>query len=143
MAEIDDLAQLGYFLTEYNRRQLLHDPFFLAVAGSFHGKSSGAVKLTYSPDFRKPWHDFGIRSEFVGRDDEAQLDQISRQALLTCYHLVWEDDGWLYWHAHPWSRLVGCIAEPIQGEGGIHELSPAFLQRLRTVAHRSQSAADP
>ena len=88
VAEIVDLAELSYFLTEYNRRQLLHDPFFLAVTGSFHGKSSGAVKLTHSPDFRKPWHDFGLHTEFVVRDDEERLDQISRQALLTCYHLV-------------------------------------------------------
>ena len=134
VAEIVDLAELSYFLTEYNRRQLLHDPFFLAVTGSFHGKSSGAVKLTHSPDFRKPWHDFGLHTEFVVRDDEERLDQISRQALLTCYHLVWSEGGVPALMPQPWSRLVGCIAEPIQGEGGIHELSPAFLQRLRAVA---------
>lgn len=134
VAEIVDLAELSYFLTEYNRRQLLHDPFFLAVTGSFHGKSSGAVKLTHSPDFRKPWHDFGLHTEFVARDDEERLDQISRQALLTCYHLVWSEDGVPALVPQPWSRLVGCIAEPIQGEGGIHELSPAFLHRLRAVA---------
>ena len=70
----------------------------------------------------------------MARDDEERLDQISRQALLTCYHLAWPEGGVPALVPQPWSRLVGCIAEPIQGEGGIHELSPAFLQRLRAVA---------
>ena len=142
-AEINNLSELGQALAHYNARQLSADPFFLAVIGGFHGKTSGAVKLTHSPEFRTPWHSFGIRGEFVSRNDEAHLQQISQSATLTTYQLALADDGWLYWHESKSSRLGALIAEPIQGEGGIHERPPSFMQVLRAGAASADHETAP
>lgn len=109
VAEINNLSELGQALVHYNARQLSAEPFFLAVVGGFHGKTSGAVKLTHSLEFRTPWHSFGIRGEFVSRND-GDLQQISQSATLTTYQLALADDGWLYWHESKSSLLVALIA---------------------------------
>ncbi len=140
VAEINNLGELGQALVHYNERQLTAAPIVLAVVGSFHGKTTGAVKLTHSAEFRVPWHSFGLHGEFVARNDEAHLRQISQLAQVTCYQLALDDAGWLQWHECKLSRLVACLAEPIQGEGGIHELTPVFLQSLRTLADETQAA---
>ena len=139
VAEINNLSELGQALAHYNAHQLSAEPFFLAVVGGFHGKTSGAVKLTHSPEFRTPWHRFGLRGEFVNRNDEAHLQAISQSATVITYQLALADDGWLHWHESQSSRLVALIAEPIQGEGGIHELTPSFLRAMRAVADSAQA----
>lgn len=139
VSEISDLTALEFHLTEYNLHQLQREPFFLAIAGSFHGKSSGAVKLTYNPEFRTPWQNLGIRVHFVARNDVDALWQTMADAGTSCYRLVLDGNSTLSLQACTWSQIVGCFAEPIQGEGGIHELSIDFLQALRMVADHADA----
>jgi acetylornithine/succinyldiaminopimelate/putrescine aminotransferase/predicted amino acid dehydrogenase len=134
---IDDLDELEFHLTQHNRRALERRTFHLAVRGSFHGKSSGALKLTHSPDFRRPWHAVGLDVRFVPRGDEGALGREVADAEVVCYALRLDAAGEIAVEERTWSRIVSCIAEPIQGEGGIHELGAPFLAALRRAADRA------
>ncbi|MEZ4865653.1 MAG: aminotransferase class III-fold pyridoxal phosphate-dependent enzyme [Caldilineaceae bacterium] len=137
VADIPDLDVLHFCLTEHNLEQLQEDTSYLAIVGSFHGKSSGAVKLTHSPDFRKPWHHLGIQVNFLPRNQVDAVWSAVTAATVICYELAIGDDGVVQINPTTWSRIVGCFAEPIQGEGGIHELTSAFLGALRTAADQA------
>jgi acetylornithine/succinyldiaminopimelate/putrescine aminotransferase/predicted amino acid dehydrogenase len=135
---IADLDALEFHLTEYNRRVLMSGTCYLAVQGSFHGKSSGALKLTHSPDFRRPWHGMGLDVHFVPRGDEERLRREMEDAEASSLVLRVDEAGGIALEEERWSRLVACVAEPIQSEGGIHELPPEFMAALRRAANRAQ-----
>lgn len=134
VAEISDLNALEFYLIDYNLGQLQDETHYLALEGSFHGKSSGALKLTHSPDFRKPWYDFGLQVDFLPRNDVHALEAMLAEARVICHELLIDHTGSLQLGDSIWSQIVGCFVEPIQGEGGIHEIAPPFMQALREAA---------
>ncbi|KAF0699845.1 Aste57867_9621 [Aphanomyces stellatus] len=82
----------------------------IAFKGGFHGRSCGALSLTYKPAIREPFLPLlpGISyAEYNNLDDVRRL--ISEQ---TC----------------------AIIVEPIQGEGGVLPANADFLQGLRKLA---------
>ena len=81
----------------------------VAMKGSYHGKSFGALSLTFSPKYRKPFEPLVEKVTFATFGDIESL----RAA-------VGDDTG-----------LV--ILEPIQGESGIHVVPPNFLSDVRRL----------
>ncbi|HEU5331332.1 MAG TPA: aminotransferase class III-fold pyridoxal phosphate-dependent enzyme [Actinocrinis sp.] len=80
-------------------------PAVLAVRGAFHGKSMGALAVTYDPVRRDP-----VRG-FLG----------------DVRHIPWEPDAVARAAAErPFAAL---IFEPVQGEGGGRAIPPALLRR--------------
>ncbi|MEZ4630601.1 MAG: aminotransferase class III-fold pyridoxal phosphate-dependent enzyme [Deinococcales bacterium] len=134
--EISDLASLEYHLLRHNEN-IFAEQVFLAVKGSFHGKSSGALKLTYNKAFRAPWQHLGISSVFVRLNDETHLTEIFKAHEKPYLAIDLEN---LSLSLKPYSSIVAALIEPIQGEGGIHELRPSFAQKL---ARLCQDAAIP
>ncbi len=133
MPQLATLAELEYALTQLNEKVLTAAPKFLAVKGAFHGKTSGALMLTYNKEFRLPWQKLGLDGQFIPLND---VDALSTAVLDTATHyfaLKREEKG-LTLAKRPWTPIAGCLAEPIQGEGGIRELTTPFLQALRKVA---------
>ncbi|MBL8734587.1 MAG: acetylornithine transaminase [Planctomycetes bacterium] len=82
---------------------------FVAVEGGFHGRSLGALSLTWSEKYRKPFQPLQAVT-WVKPDDVEGLAQALRQ-----------------------QQAAAFVVEPIQGEGGIRELSPAFLRAAREL----------
>jgi acetylornithine aminotransferase/acetylornithine/N-succinyldiaminopimelate aminotransferase len=81
----------------------------LAVEGSFHGRTLGALSATHSPKYRDPFEPLLDQFEFVRFND--------------CQDL-----------AHRFSANVGAvILEPIQGEGGIRPISEEFYTCARRL----------
>lgn len=74
----------------------------VAVEGAFHGRSLGSLAMTYRRPFRAPFEDLLADVTFVPPEPEA-VDAI-------------DEDTALF------------LAEPVQGEGGVHPLPPGFLQ---------------
>ena len=79
-------------------------PSVLAVRGAFHGKSMGALAVTYDPARRGP-----VRG-FLG----------------DVRHIPWEPDAVARAAEQPFAAL---IFEPVQGEGGGRAIPPALLRR--------------
>ncbi|HEX4074650.1 MAG TPA: aspartate aminotransferase family protein [Candidatus Acidoferrales bacterium] len=93
---------------------------FLAMENSFHGRTFGALSVTYTAKYREPFEPLVPGVEFVRLNDVADLDAKF-------------DD-----------TVCAVLIEPIQGEGGIYEVSEAFWERARelTLDHDAALIAD-
>src|ERR1700716_1369526 len=88
----------------------------VALEGSYHGRTFGAMSLTGQDKYRKGFEPLLEDVKFVPRDDLEAL----RAAV---------DD-----------RTCAIVLEPIFGEGGIYECSTDFLQECRTLADHHRAA---
>jgi putrescine aminotransferase len=78
------------------------------LANSFHGKTTGALSLTDAEVFRGPFQPLLSDVHRLDRTDPAEAaEQISR------------------------ARPAAVFAEPVQGEGGVFELSADYLRAVR------------
>jgi len=101
-------------------------PVFLAIEGSYHGKTLGAYSLTWHAPGRDA---LGLDGPFevvwLPRDDSASAAEIFERYQVE----LATSDGPIRF-----SRFAGLFLEPIQGEGGIFPLSKAFGDTLRRLA---------
>jgi predicted acetylornithine/succinylornithine family transaminase len=81
----------------------------LAVRGSFHGRMPGTLAATDRPAYRLPFRPLMGGVTIVERD----LDELAAAM-------------------HP-DKTAAVIVEPIQGEGGVRVVDPAFLRGLRAL----------
>lgn len=82
---------------------------FIALEGSFHGRTMGALAVTHKPAAREPFAPFGFDVTFVPLGDEA--------ALAAAFG----------------PDTAALILEPIQGESGVRPLSDSFLAAARRL----------
>ena len=88
----------------------------VALEGSYHGRTFGALSLTGQDKHRKGFEPLLEEVTFVARNDVDAL----RAAI---------DEN-----------TCAIVLEPIFGEGGIHECSVEFLRECRTLADRHRAA---
>ncbi len=81
----------------------------IAMKGSYHGKSFGALSLTFSPKYRKPFEPLVEKVSFASFGDIESLRSVI------------DDD------------TAFVILEPIQGESGIIVAPEGFLQEVRKL----------
>jgi predicted acetylornithine/succinylornithine family transaminase len=89
---------------------------FLALENSFHGRTFGALSITHAAKYRDPFAPLVPGAEFVRFNDVADLEA--------------KFDG----------SVCAMVIEPIQGEGGVNTISPAFWQKARELATRQGAA---
>lgn len=80
---------------------------FVSAVRGFHGRTFGALSVTFEAHFRKP---FGPLLEDVRRirfNDEAGLEEAVSEG------------------------VAAVVLEPVQGEGGVHVAEPGFLRAAR------------
>ena len=86
---------------------------FIALEHSFHGRTFGALSVTSDPHYREPFEPLLPTVKFVSDSDPQAL----RAAVS--------------------NRTCAIIAEPIQGEGGIRPLSPAFAAAINEACAKT------
>lgn len=89
---------------------------FLALENSFHGRTFGAVSITYPAKYREPFEPLVPGAEFVRFNDVSDLERKF-------------DDG-----------VCAIVLETIQGEGGIYPVSEAFWACARELATQHDAA---
>jgi len=87
----------------------------VAMKGSYHGKSMGALSLTFNPKYREP---FQPLVEEVSFSPYGNVD--------TLQNVVDKDTAFV-------------ILEPIQGESGIHVPPEGFLREVRKICDENDS----
>jgi acetylornithine/N-succinyldiaminopimelate aminotransferase len=87
---------------------------FLALEGSFHGRTLGALSCTSNPNYRRPFAPLIHQVDFVPHDD---IDSLERAL----------ESG----------RYAALLIEPIQGESGVLPLSVLFLKEARRISQET------
>jgi len=86
----------------------------VAMNGSYHGKSLGALSLTFNPKYRKSFQPLVDKVSFSPYGD---IDQLQ--------NTIDNDTSFI-------------ILEPIQGESGIHVPPDGFLQKVRKICDENE-----
>ena len=108
-------------------------PVYFALERAFHGKTSGAVQVTANEAFRRPFARIGPRCEFLPADDRAAWERAVGRASVRTWEVRREGDRLLL-AERPWVNVSAILVEPVQGEGGLHELTAAEAAMIRAVA---------
>jgi len=87
-------------------------PIYWAQENAFHGKTLGAIQLTSS--YREPYSIFGPDVRLLDPDDPATWAAAEADA----------------------DQVSAAYIEPIQGEGGINPLPPAFIEWLSKICRK-------
>lgn len=88
---------------------------FIAVEHSFHGRTMGALSLTYKDMYRAPFKPLVQEEMFVPfNDPQAISDSITK-------------------------NTAAVIIEPIQGEGGINVASESYLKDVRRICDDTET----
>lgn len=80
---------------------------FISFINGFHGRTMGALAVTWNPRYRQGYDPFPWEVEFLPYGDVESVE-----------HSI--DD-----------ETAGVIVEPVQGEGGLSKASPEFLKAIR------------
>lgn len=84
---------------------------FIAAINSFHGKTMGALSVTYSPKYRAPFGPFPYETNFVRYGSIEDLERTD------------------------FSDVAAVILEPVQGEGGIRLPPPDYFKQVEEIVH--------
>ncbi|MCC6351710.1 MAG: acetylornithine transaminase [Fimbriimonadaceae bacterium] len=84
----------------------------LALEGGFHGRTAGALSVTYNPKYREPFGDLVPGVRFLPRGDVEALRGAFSES------------------------TAAIILEPIQGEAGVIPLSTDYLREVRALCDR-------
>jgi acetylornithine/N-succinyldiaminopimelate aminotransferase len=88
-------------------------PEIVALEQSFHGRTFGALSVTFDEHYRTPFEPLVPGVRFVPANDRAALT-----AAIT-------------------SSTAAIIVEPIQGEGGVRPLTPAFARAITEACEKT------
>lgn len=88
----------------------------VAFHGGFHGRTMGALAATDRPAYQAPFRPLMPGVRFCGLGDMAEAERLIRP-----------------------DRTAAVIIEPIQAEGGVLPVPPAFLHALRTLCDEADA----
>lgn len=88
----------------------------LALENSFHGRTLGALAITSTSKYRRPFAPLMPGVDFVRMNDIADLEKKFT------------------------ARVCAIVLEPLQGEGGINSVSEAFYGRARQLCRKFSAA---
>lgn len=131
-----DFERLCIAVRDYNYRAFRAAPVFIGLEGAFHGKTTGAIQLTYNNDYRLPFTRLGTPALFVPASDVAALGRAVESASFRYYWLEADAAGQIILAERIHCNVGGLIVEPIQGEGGINLIDASYLAHCRGVADR-------
>lgn len=123
---IKNLNELNYQIFA-NNRNALETPYALAaLEGGYHGKSLGSLSITHNESFKRP---FGLSFENIFINLHNFHEKLNEHFEIFIELNIGEKG--LEISQRKVSNVAGVFIEPIQGEGGIKEISIEFAHELR------------
>jgi acetylornithine/LysW-gamma-L-lysine aminotransferase len=87
----------------------------IAMTNSYHGKTAGALSITYSEKYRKAFEPLLMKNvEFIQYNSMDDLKKLEKDP-----------------------DIAGVFFEPVQGEGGINIPSKEYVSELRNITERN------
>lgn len=133
---LSNLDELLAALAAHNQAALDAEPFIAGFEYGFHGKTLGALSVTWNRDARLPFLRNNRHAVFI-TDPARFWDTVARRTE-TIYEFGFEP---LRLVAKPLNTLTALIYEPIQGEGGVLELDETRATLLRELQARHPEVA--
>lgn len=131
-ATADEFEALLGAVAAHNMGRAATSPVFFALERAFHGKLVGSTQFTYNPLFRAAFATLGPDVRFVPPNDAAAFEKAVAEQRVTVLD-VEVADGRVTLVERAFPVVAGLIVEPIQGEGGIQELTGDFAARVRRI----------
>lgn len=129
--EIEELISL---IRDINKLQLSQRPSFIALERAYHGKTMGALSLTFNEGFRNAFFLDGENNKqtiFISQYiDAVKLEETINNTRQDLIFLGSTSTG-VSWAKHSFSLLAGAFVEPIQGEAGVVPVNSSFLAILK------------
>ncbi|NBE52398.1 aspartate aminotransferase family protein [Streptomyces boluensis] len=119
-------------LTRRNAEQAARPPVFLAPEGSFHGKLVGSVQLTHNEAYRAPFKSLAAQARFVPVNRPGAVQRVIDEERASLLGLT-VTGGRVEIRRHEAPVICAFILEPIQGEGGIQELTREFAEEIQSA----------
>lgn len=134
IANVHSMEELVELIREINKLQIEERPTFLALEKAYHGKTMGALSLTFNEGFRNPFFldsENNVYTDFISQYvDAVVLEEKITSRRKDLIFLSASNQG-ITWAKHSFSLIAGAFVEPIQGEAGIVEVSNQFLSLLK------------
>lgn len=131
---VHDIDELVALVREVNKKQLSQRPSLLSLEKSYHGKTMGALSLTFNEGFRNAFYlgneenkNTHFISQYIAHTELEQFMDNLRQDLI----LISSSSTGVTWAKHSFSLLAGAFVEPIQGEAGVIPVNATFLALLK------------
>lgn len=129
----DNITDFRDDLDEYNLAQFeafQNNPVMIAFKGSFHGKSTSALKVTFNKSYREGFEGLSsIQTVYIDPNSPQRLPEIVNEHVSTFYYPVLSGNT-VTLRPIVISQVIGLIFELVLGEGGIHPVSESTLQYL-------------
>lgn len=134
-AAVRNAEELFAAVTDHNTAQLAKPAVFLALEHAFHGELCASVQLTHNPRYRAPFRQLGPKVRFVPANDTAALQRIGQDEKLHLLDLALEN-GTVVLRERALPVFAAFVVEPLQGEGGVHELDADFAREIRRFCNQ-------
>ena len=118
----------------FNNEAIKIKPYLISLKGAFHGKTSGAIKLTYNKSYRSAYDKVGPEVIFVEAGDKEQLDSAIEKSKCTLLIPKINKDNQVILEEFSLPNITAFFIEPIQGESGIHVVPKEYLEYCRKQA---------
>lgn len=125
---LDNLDEMLAALAAHNQRVLIRQPCVGALQYAFHGKTMGALAVTWNRDARLPFLRNNPNALFIA--DAAEFMHTLQRRMDHWYEIAFEP---LRLCARPLLPLAAVIYEPLRGEGGVLEVDAACAELLQTL----------
>lgn len=129
----DNITDFRNDLDEYNLTQFeafKNNPVMIAFKGSFHGKTTSALKVTFNKSYREGFEGLSaIQTIYLDPNSPQRLPEIINEHVSTFYYPVLNGNT-VTLRPVEITQVIGLILELVLGEGGIHPIAETTLQYL-------------
>ncbi|MFD0200267.1 MULTISPECIES: aspartate aminotransferase family protein [Saccharothrix] len=132
----DDFAALADELNRLNAERAARPPIFLALENGFHGKLVGSVQLTHNSIYRMPFAALARPSRFVPLNEVGAVRKALDEERVRLLKPV-VVDGAVHLAEQELPVVTGFLLEPIQGEGGIQEVTAEFAAEITAACEEA------
>lgn len=128
-----NISDLLHSILIFNKKQLKSRPYMVSIEKGYHGKTMGALSLTYNQHYRESFYLNDENQHTIFIKPSLDHEQLTEEFNKLNYEIIdWEfSDNQFFLKTYSLSKVAGLILEPIQGEAGVFELPHGFLTLLK------------